>query len=153
MDGAERWQILRLHVEDEIPLAELARETKVSLRTLQRWHRSFQDGGIAALDLRTRIDAGRRRTAAETVAFIERLALTKPRPSLATLHRLAVADARHRRTPVPWSGTSSTPWILGSSHSPSRGRRLIGTGMNSSTADALNGRTRYGRRTTRSSTS
>jgi len=96
MDGAERWQILRLHVEDEIPLADLARETKVSLRTLQRPHRSFQDGGIAALDLRPRIDAGRRRTAAETVAFIERLALTKPRPSLATLHRLAVADARYR---------------------------------------------------------
>jgi putative transposase len=105
MDGAERWQILRLHVEDEIPLADLARETKVSLRTLQRWHRSFQSGGIAALDPRPRIDAGRRRTAAETVAFIERLALTKPRPSLATLHRLAVADARYRRTPVPGYST------------------------------------------------
>lgn len=50
MDGAERWRILRLHVEDEIPLAELARYTKVSLRTLERWHRLFQEGGIAALD-------------------------------------------------------------------------------------------------------
>jgi putative transposase len=105
MDGAERWQILRLHIEDEIPLADLARETKVSLRTLQRSHRSFENGGIAALDPRTRIDAGRRRTAAETVAFIERLALTKPRPSLATLHRLAVADARHRGTPIPGYST------------------------------------------------
>ena len=105
MDGAERWQILRLHVEDEIPLADLARETKVSLRTLQRWHRSFQDGGSAALDVHPRIDAGRRRTAPETVAFIEGLALAKPRPSLATLHRLAVADARHRGTPVPGYST------------------------------------------------
>ena len=93
MNGAERWRILRLHVEDEIPLAELARESKVSLRTLERWHRSFQDGGIAALDPQPRVDAGRRRTEKDTVAFIERLALTKPRPSLATLHRLAVADA------------------------------------------------------------
>ena len=105
MNGAERWRILRLHVEDEIPLAELARESKVSLRTLERWHRSFQDGGIAALDPRPRVDAGRRRTAAETVAFIERLALTKPRPSLATLHRLAVADARQRNAPAPGYST------------------------------------------------
>lgn len=105
MNGAERWRILRLHVEDEIPLAELARESKVSLRTLERWHRSFQDGGIAALDTRPRVDAGRRRTAAETVAFIERLALTKPRPSIATLHRLAVADARQRNAPAPGYST------------------------------------------------
>ncbi|MFC7848878.1 helix-turn-helix domain-containing protein [Arthrobacter sp. NPDC057388] len=62
MKGAERWRILRLHIEDEIPLVELARELQVSLRTLERWHRSFQDGGIAALDPRPRIDAGRRRT-------------------------------------------------------------------------------------------
>jgi putative transposase len=52
-----------------------------------------------------RTDAGRRRTAAETLAFIERLALTKPRPSLATLHRLAVTDARHRRVPIPGYST------------------------------------------------
>jgi putative transposase len=105
MDGAERWRILRLHVEDEIPLAELARETKVSLRTLERWDRLFQEGGIAALDPRPRVDAGSRRTAAATVAFIERLALTKPRPSLATLHRFAVADARQRNAPAPGYST------------------------------------------------
>lgn len=105
MDGAERWRILRLHVEDEIPLAELAREAKVSLRTLERWHRLFQEGGIAALDPRLRVDAGSRRTAAETVSFIERLALTKPRPSLATLHRLTVADARQRNAPAPGYST------------------------------------------------
>lgn len=105
MDGAERWRILRLHVEDEIPLAELARETKVSLRTLERWHRLFQEGGIAALDPRPRVDSGTRRTAAETVAFIERLALSRPRPSLATLHRLAVADARLRNAPAPGYST------------------------------------------------
>ncbi|WP_426998002.1 Mu transposase C-terminal domain-containing protein [Pseudarthrobacter sp. N5] len=105
MDGAERWRILRLHVEDEIPLAELARDTMVSLRTLERWHRLFQEGGIAALDPRPRVDAGTRHTAAETVAFVERLALTRPRPNLATLHRLAVADARHRNAPAPGYST------------------------------------------------
>ena len=101
MDGSERWRILRLHVEDEIPLAALARETGIGLRTLQRWHRLFRDGGIRALDPRPRGDAGTRRTPVETVAFIERLALTKPRPSIATLHRLAVTDARQRHAPLP----------------------------------------------------
>jgi hypothetical protein len=32
MDGVERWRVLRLHVEDEIPFAELAPE-----RTAKNW--------------------------------------------------------------------------------------------------------------------
>jgi putative transposase len=101
VDAEERWRILRLHVEDQVPLAALARNTGISARTLQRWHRRYLDGGIAGLDDHPRVDAGRRRTAAETVAFIERLALTRPRPSLATLHRLTAAEATRQGNPVP----------------------------------------------------
>lgn len=36
MDGAARWRILRLHVEDGIALTALARETGIGLRTLER---------------------------------------------------------------------------------------------------------------------
>lgn len=96
MDAAERWRVLRLHVEDPIPLAVLARETGISARTLQRWNQLYRAGGVASLDPHARIDKGVRRTSAETVAFIEQLALSRPRPSLATLHRLAVADAQAR---------------------------------------------------------
>lgn len=101
MDERERWRILRLHVEDKIPIASIARETRISPRTLQRWHQLYQTGGISALELHPRVDAGTRRTATETVALIERLALTKPRPSLATLHRLAAAEAQRRNNSVP----------------------------------------------------
>ena len=101
MDAAERWRVLRLHVEDQIPLAILARETGISTRTLQRWNQLYRAGGVASLDPHARIDKGVRRTSAETVAFIERLALSRPRPSLATLHRLAVADARARELRAP----------------------------------------------------
>ena len=101
MDGLERWRVLRLHVEDEIPLAALARSTGISTRTLQRWHHLYRADGIAALDPQPRGDAGTRRTAAATVAFIERLALARPRPSIATLHRLTATDAQQRGTPVP----------------------------------------------------
>lgn len=101
MDGLARWRILRLHVEDGIPLTALARETGIGLRTLQRWHHLYQTGGISSLDPRSRTDAGTRRTPTELVAFIERLALTRPRPSIATLHRLTVAEAGRVDRPAP----------------------------------------------------
>lgn len=101
MDGPDRWRILRLHVEDDIPLAALARETGTALRTLQRWHRLYRTGGLTALEQRPRTDAGNRRTPAELVAFVERLALTRPRPGLATLHRLTVTEAARVDHPAP----------------------------------------------------
>lgn len=101
MDAAGRWRVLRLHVEDQIPLATLAREAGIANRTLQRWNQLYRDGGIAALDPHPRADMGVRRTAVETVAFVERLALTRPRPSIATLHRLAVNDAQARKLSGP----------------------------------------------------
>ena len=101
MDALARWQILRLHVEDGIALAVLARDTDTSLRTLQRWKRAYTAGGIAALNPTDRVDAGRRRTDADVVAFVERLALTRPRPSIAALHRLAVKEADRLGRPAP----------------------------------------------------
>lgn len=93
MDALARWRILRLHVEDAIPLTTLARETNVGVRTLQRWKRLYLDGGIDALHDEPRSDRGTRRTQQELITLVERLALTRPRPSIATLHRLACAEA------------------------------------------------------------
>ncbi|WP_349639324.1 helix-turn-helix domain-containing protein [Saxibacter everestensis] len=108
MSGEERWRILRLHVEDQIPLTALAKETGIGLRTLQRWNQLYRDHGITALDPHPRADAGTRRTAAELVAFIERLALTKPRPALATLHRLVSTEAKRQGLAVPATPPSET---------------------------------------------
>lgn len=101
MDADERWRVLRLHVEDQIPLAVLAGNTSIGLRTLERWHQRYRSGGIAALQPRPRNDAGQRRIDADLVAFIERLALTRPRPGVATLHRLTVAEAERQHLPEP----------------------------------------------------
>lgn len=84
-----------------MPIATLACDTGISIRTLQRWNRRYRDDGVAGLDPRPRVDKGTRRTDARTVAFIERLALTRPRPALATLHRLTVADANRRDASPP----------------------------------------------------
>lgn len=72
MDGLDRWRILRLHVEDQIPLTVLARQTEISLRTLQRWHQLYKSGGIAALEPLPRIDAGTRRTPSELLFVLDR---------------------------------------------------------------------------------
>jgi putative transposase len=78
VDADERWQVLRLHVEDQVPLAALARDTGIGLRTLERWAQRYRSGGITALEARRRTDAGQRRVDPALVAFIERLALTRP---------------------------------------------------------------------------
>ena len=44
-------------------------------------------------------------TAAAVVAFVERLALTRPRPGIATLHRLTVAEAERQHLPGPADST------------------------------------------------
>lgn len=108
MDALARWRILRLHIEDAIPLAALARETDVGLRTLQRWKKDYLAGGIDALRTDARVDRGTRRTSPDLVSFMERLALTRPRPSLATLHRLTRAEAeRSGITPPSYSTVRS----------------------------------------------
>ena len=93
MDALARWRILRLHVEDDIPLATLVRETGIGLRTLQRWNHDYAVAGIDGLKPSARADAGTRRTDPDLVAFVEQLGLTKPRPGMAALHRLAMAEA------------------------------------------------------------
>nr|WP_308471160.1 MULTISPECIES: helix-turn-helix domain-containing protein [unclassified Rathayibacter] len=101
MDGLERWRILRLHVEDQVPLAALARESGIGARTLQRWHQLYRRDGLAGLDDAARTDKGGRRTDPATVAAIEGLALTRPRPSIATLHRLTVEGCLRDGRPAP----------------------------------------------------
>lgn len=101
MDASERWRILRLHVDDAIPLAALARSTGITERTLQRWLARYRTGGYVALADDTRTDHGVRRTAPELVRLVEGLALTRPRPSIATIHRQVSVHCAERGQPAP----------------------------------------------------
>ncbi|MBF4595735.1 helix-turn-helix domain-containing protein [Curtobacterium flaccumfaciens] len=58
MDAKARWRILRLHVEDQIPLTALARESGVPLRTLAGWLARYRKAGAAGLDTSRRSDSG-----------------------------------------------------------------------------------------------
>ncbi|MGO1568614.1 MAG: Mu transposase C-terminal domain-containing protein [Brachybacterium sp.] len=104
MDGLARWRILRLHVEDQIPLASLAQDYGVGLRTLQRWHHLYKIGGATALEQRSRMDAGTHHLPADLVRMIEGLALSKPRPAIATLHRKVAGICSKEEWPTPSYG-------------------------------------------------
>jgi len=99
--GMRRWEVLRPHVQDGVPLARAARDAGVPLRTAQRWLAAFRAGGLAALGQQPRADAGRLRTRTELVDVIQGLALTRPRPSVATITRKTAVLAAERGWATP----------------------------------------------------
>ena len=99
--AADRLAMVRRHVQDGVPLADAATAAGVSIRTAGRWVAAYRAGGPARLARAGRADRGRRRFPAELVAAVEGLVLRKPPPSVATVHRQAVAVATRNGWPVP----------------------------------------------------
>ena len=104
MDADGRWRILRLHVEDQVPLAALARHHGLGVRTLERWHARYRAGGLSALGRVPRADAGGHHLPADLIALIEGLGLTRPRPPIAAIHRTVVKVCAGTAWPVPSYG-------------------------------------------------
>lgn len=86
----ERYHVLRPAIEDEIPLTRVAMGEGVSPRTAQRWMAAYKRNGLAGLAKSPRSDKGHCHGLPEQLErAIEGLALAKPRPSVATVHRKA----------------------------------------------------------------
>lgn len=92
---------LRPHLEDGVPLARLARECHMPLRTLQRWLRDYRRAGLAGLARQPRRDRGSRSFPLDLLRLIEGLALRTPPPSAASVHRQVVPVAQAQGWPVP----------------------------------------------------
>lgn len=86
-DAAKRLAILRSYFDGDAPLTKVAAESGVALRTARRWVAHMRDAGPAALNRKQRADAGNRRLNPDLITLVEGLALTKPRLSIATIHR------------------------------------------------------------------
>lgn len=93
--------VLRPHLDDGVPLAHLAAEHGLPLRTARRWLSAYRRHGLAGLVRSPRADRGRRRLPAELVALIEGLALRKPAPTAAAVHRRVTAVAQEQGWPCP----------------------------------------------------
>ncbi len=95
-EAARRLAVLRPFLDGEVPLTKVATDAGIGLRTARRWVARVRAGGPVALERKSRSDARERRLADEIVALVEGLAVTKPRLSIATIHRRASAVAQER---------------------------------------------------------
>ena len=97
----ERMAVLSPHLFDAVPLSRAADRAGVPLRTAQRWLASYLDGGAAALSPGGRSDRGGHRVPTQLRELVEGLALRRPPPRVAEVHRAASAAAVAQGWPVP----------------------------------------------------
>ncbi len=91
--AADRWVVLGPHLEQGVPLAQAAASAGIPIRTARRWLAAYRASGPSGLTRASRADAGVRRTPPDLVLAIEGLALRRPRPKTAHVHRQAVKVA------------------------------------------------------------
>ena len=104
-EAHRRWLILRAHLEDGVALSQVAAETGVRHRTLQRWLARYRSTGLAGLARTPRADQGRSRFPEPLRLLIEGLALRKPAASAAHVHRQVTEVAEREGWAVPSYGT------------------------------------------------
>lgn len=104
-EAMARFAVLRPHLEDDVPLARAARDAGVPIRTARRWLARFRRNGVVELARAGRADRGRRRLPEDLVRVVEGMALARPPPSAAAIHRQLVDLAPERGWPVPAART------------------------------------------------
>jgi len=67
----ERFQLLRLHLEDGVPVARLAQERGIALRTAERWLQQYRRHGLSGLVRKTHANRGQRKLQPELQQLIE----------------------------------------------------------------------------------
>ncbi len=97
----DRFGLLRPCLEDGVPLAHVARQHGLHLRSLQRWLRAYRRHGLAGLARKPYPERGHRLLSADLEHLIEGLALRRPRLSCAAVHREVVTVAKVRGWPEP----------------------------------------------------
>ena len=88
-----RLAVLNPHLHDGVPLIEAARRAGVPRRTATRWLAAYQSDGVEGLRRSGRVDRGGRRLPREMVELIEGMALRRPPPKVAEVHRAVNENA------------------------------------------------------------
>jgi putative transposase len=92
--------VLRSHLNEGLPLSEVAHTAGVPLRSVQRWLARYRAAGLVGLARAQRSATGQRKLPGELVQVIEGMALRTPRLSIAAMHRSMTALAtQHHWTP------------------------------------------------------
>ena len=94
--------LLREHLDDGVPLTRLAQAAGIPERTLRRWAAAYRaDPTVNGVTRRVRSDRGTRALPGDLVEAVEALALRRPAPTAAFIHRRVGDLARHRGLPAP----------------------------------------------------
>jgi len=94
--------LLREHLDDGVPLTRLAQAAGIPERTLRRWVAAYRaDPTVNGVTRRVRSDRGTRVLPVDLVEAVEALALRRPAPTAAFIHRRVGDLARHRGLPAP----------------------------------------------------
>lgn len=100
--AAARFALLRPFLQEGVPLPVVARAGGPSLRTLRTWVARYRQHGLAGLARQPRDDRGTpHRLTPEMQKLIEGLALQRPRPTAAHVHRQVARIAQEHGWPVP----------------------------------------------------
>ncbi len=104
-ETAKRMAVLRPHLHDAVSLVEAASDAGVPIRTARRWLARYREDGPAGLARPSRPNTGTRTFPKELVALIEGMALIKPPPSIATIHRRLIGIASEQGWRCPSYGS------------------------------------------------
>ena len=97
----QRMTVLGPHVFDGVPLTKAAERAGVPVRTARRWLASYRAIGSAGLSRDARSDRGSHRMPAELLEMTEGLALLRPPPRIAEVHRAVCEVAATHGWPSP----------------------------------------------------
>lgn len=97
----DRYRMLQPHLEQDAPLARVAREASLPFRTAQRWVNRYRRFGLVGLTRAGRSDQGKRHVAEDLLRLAEGLALQRPPfgPGAAYREVCRVARARGEQPP------------------------------------------------------
>ncbi len=129
-DAHERFALLRPHLEDGVPLTRVAAEYAIPLRTVQRWVARYRRDGMTGLARTPRADRGQRHLPGALIGLIEGLALRKPPPTVAAVHRQVITVAAREGWPPPSYSTvhaivrSLNPALVTLAHEGTKAYRL-----------------------------
>lgn len=105
-EAMSKYEKIRGCVQKERSQRKAAEEAGVAVKTIRRWIRAYEEGGLRGLVKEKRKDSGERRgMEPEEVKLVEGLALCKPEWSAATVHREMTKIAKQQgwKEPSYWT--------------------------------------------------
>jgi len=93
--------LIQPYLEAGVTLRQLAQQHHIPVRTLQRWLQQYRRYGVAGLLRSPRSDLGQHTIDQTLQRLVEGLALQRPAPSIAFVHRQVAAIAVQQGWPIP----------------------------------------------------